>query len=220
MKYFIIIIFINLSLNQIIQKESNNPQENEAKKTEMKILDINYNKINDSDIQLIDSENNSNEKKFILNEQTYIIYPSNNKNIEQYSTTLSIYIKNITGINIGVTPNMAMKMTNKIKNNFIQLIIEKRNNDNINDIVRININHRKILIKAKELFGINRGIEIIKQILIGNNLSNDTFDEIHFGPKQIVLSENIKNNNYIYFGILISFILIIISFCVTKMKQI
>ena len=33
-----------------------------------------------------------------------------------------------------------MKMTNKIKNNFIQLILESKNNDNINEIVKININ--------------------------------------------------------------------------------
>ena len=114
---------------------------------------------------------------------------------------------------------MAMKMTNKIKNNFIQLILENKNNENINDIVNIKINHRKILIKAKELVGINRGINIIKQLLIGNNSRNNSYTEIHFGPKQIIIIANIKNNNYIYFGILISFILILFSFYIIKRNQ-
>ena len=109
-----------------------------------------------------------------------------------------------------------MKMTNKIKNNFIQLILENKNNENINDIVNIKINHRKILIKAKELVGINRGINIIKQLLIGNNPGNNSYTEIHFGPKQMIIIANIKNNNYIYFGILISFILILFSFYIIK----
>ena len=94
-----------------------------------------------------------------------------------------------------------------------------KNNENINDIVNIKINHRKILIKAKELVGINRGINIIKQLLIGNNSRNNSYTEIHFGPKQIIIIANIKNNNYIYFGILISFILILFSFYIIKRNQ-
>ena len=113
-----------------------------------------------------------------------------------------------------------MKMTNKIKNNFIQLILESKNNDNINEIVKININHRKILIKAKEIIGINRGINILKNLLIRNNLSNKTYNEIHFIPIKIICNDTIKNINYVYFGLLITFIIIIISFCYIKLNQI
>ena len=220
MKYLIFLIFIKFSISQIVQKEEVNSKEEKIPKSEIKSLEIHYNKTNRTDIQLIEPEINSRDKKFVLSEQTYIIYPSNNMEIEQYSIILSTLIKNITGINIGVTPNMAMKMTNKIKNNFIQLILENKNNENIDDIVRININHRKILIKAKDLIGINQGINIIKQLLMGNNLNNNTFNEVNFGPIQIILSTNIKNDNKIYFGILISFILIVISFCFCTMRHI
>ena len=220
MKYLIFLIFIKFSISQIVQKEEVNSKEEKIPKSEIKSLEIHYNKTNRTDIQLIEPEINSRDKKFVLSEQTYIIYPSNNMEIEQYSIILSTLIKNITSINIGVTPNMAMKMTNKIKNNFIQLILENKNNENLNDIVRININHRKILIKAKDLIGINQGINIIKQLLMGNNLNNNTFNEVNFGPIQIILSTNIKNDNKIYFGILISFILIVISFCFCTMRHI
>ena len=220
MKYYIIIIFIKVCLNQIIQKSEENKSEENIKNKEKTKLEINYNIFNESDIQIIKPEDNSNEKKFILNEQTYIIYPSNNKLIEEYSSLLSRHIKNNTGINIGVTPNIAMKMTNKIKNNFIQLIIENKNNENINDIVKININHRKILIKAKEIIGINQGVNIIKRLLYGNNASNKTYDEINFSPIQIIYSENIKNSKYVYFGLLISSLLIIFSFCFIELRQI
>ena len=214
------IIFIKAILNQVIQKSKENSAEEVTKNKEITKLEINYNIINDTYIQIIKPEDNIKDKNFILNEQTYIIYPSNNKLIEQYSSILSAYIKNNTSINIGVTPNIAMKMTNKIKNNFIQLIIENKNSENINDIVKININHRKILIKAKEIIGINQGINIIKKLLYENNISNKTYDEIHFSPIQIIYSENIKNSNYVYFGLLITFILIIFSFCCLKLKQI
>ena len=217
--FYLYNLFIKFCFNQIAPKAENETKENIDKNKEIKILEINYNILNDSDIQFVNDYQNSNDKKFILNEQTYIIYPSNNKEIEQISSILSTHIKNNTSINIGVTPNMAMKMTNKIKNNFIQLILENKNNENINDIVNIKINHRKILIKAKELVGINRGINIIKQLLIGNNPGNNSYTEIHFGPKQIIIIANIKNNNYIYFGILISFILILFSFYIIKRNQ-
>ena len=218
MKYFLIIIFIKAFINQIIQKNNENNIEEDLTNKEITKLEINYEIINDTDIQIIKPEDNSKEKNFILNEQTYIIYPSNNKLIEQYSSLLSTYIKNNTSINIGVTPNIAMKMTNKIKNNFIQLILENKNNENIYDIVKININHRKILIKAKEIIGINQGINIIKKLLYENNISNKTYNEIHFSPIQIIYSENIKNSNYVYFGLLISFIFVIFSFCFIKLK--
>ena len=217
MKYFFfLLIFIKLCLNQIVEKNINNAKEEDNQKNEIKKLEIKYSVLNDTDIQIIESEQNTKDEKFILNEQTYIIYPSNNKEIEQYSLLLSGYIKNNTGINIGVTPNLAMKMTNKIKNNFIQLIKENKNNENENVIINIKINHRKILMKSKDLIGINRGINIIKQLLIGNNKLNNTYDEIHFGPKQIIANTNIKNNKYIYYGLLISFILILITICITK----
>lgn len=112
-----------------------------------------------------------------------------------------------------------MKMTNKIKNNFIQLIKENKNKENENVIVNIKINHRKILIKSKDLIGINRGINIIKQLLIGNNLANSTYDEIHFGPKLILVNTYIKNNQYIYLGLIISFVLILITFYIIKNKS-
>ena len=223
MKFFIFIIFIKVLLNQIFPKDNDltkNAQDNNKENNkEIKKLEINYNKLNDTFIQIISDEQNSKDKKFILNEQTYIIYPSNNKNIEQYSSLLSIIIKNNSGINIGVTPNIAMKMTNKIKNNFIQLILENKNKENENEIVKIKINHRKILIKSKELLGIKQGLNIIEKLLLGNNLSNTTYDEIYFGPKEIILSSNVKNNKLIYFGLLISFILIIATFYFTKRNQ-
>ena len=219
MKYYIIIIFIKVCFNQLIEKDDNEISKSE-KNEEKKKLIINYNLIKDIDINLYPGENNSTEKSFILNEQTYIIYPSNNKIIEQYSIILAQNIKNNTSINIGVTPNLAMKMTNKIKNNFIQLILESKNNDNINEIVKININHRKILIKAKEIIGINRGVNILKNLLIRNNLSNKTYNEIHFIPIKIICNDTIKNNNFVYFGLLITFIIIIISFCYIKLNQI
>ena len=223
MKFFIFIIFIKVLLNQIVQKDNDlakNTQENNIENNkELKKLEINYNKLNDTFIRIIEDEQNSRDKKFVLNEQTYIIYPSNNKNIEQYSSLLSIIIKNNSGIIIGVTPNMAMKMTNKIKNNFIQLVLENKNNDNENEIVKIKINHRKILIKSKDLLGIKQGLNIIEQLLLGNNLANNTYDEIYFGPKEIILSSNIKNNKLIYFGLIISFILIIVTFYFTKRNQ-
>ena len=220
MKYFFfLLIFIKLCLNQIVEKNINNAKEEDNQKNEIKKLEIKYSVLNDTDIQIIESEQNTKDEKFILNEQTYIIYPSNNKEIEQYSLLLSTYIKNNSGINIGVTPNLAMKMTNKIKNNFIQLIKENKNKENENVIVNIKINHRKILIKSKDLIGINRGINIIKQLLIGNNLANSTYDEIHFGPKLILVNTYIKNNQYIYLGLIISFVLILITFYIIKNKS-
>ena len=195
MKYFFfLLIFIKLCLNQIVEKNINNAKEEDNQKNEIKKLEIKYSVLNDTDIQIIESEQNTKDEKFILNEQTYIIYPSNNKEIEQYSLLLSGYIKN----------------------NFIQLIKENKNNENENVIINIKINHRKILMKSKDLIGINRGINIIKQLLIWNNKLNNTYDEIHFGPKQILANTNIKNNQYIYFGLIISFILILITICITK----
>ena len=214
--FFLFLIFIKLCFNQIVEKSINIEKEDIKQKNEIKKLEINYSVLNDTDIQIIDSEQNSKDEKFILHDQTYIIYPSNNKEIEQYSLLLSGYIKNNTSINIGVTPNLAMKMTNKIKNNFIQLIKENKNNENENIIVNIKINHRKILIKSKDIIGINRGINIIKQLLIGNNNSNNTYDEVHFSPIQILANTNIRSNQYIYYGLLISFILILCTICITK----
>ena len=220
MKYFFIfIIFIKFCLNQIVEQNINVQNQQEKPNKEIKQLEIKYTSLNDTDIQIIEIEQNIKDEKFILNEQTYIIYPSNNKEIEQYSLLLSTYIKNNSGINIGVTPNLAMKMTNKIKNNFIQLIKENKNKENENVIVNIKINHRKILIKSKDLIGINRGINIIKQLLIGNNLANSTYDEIHFGPKLILVNTYIKNNQYIYLGLIISFVLILITFYIIKNKS-
>ena len=220
MKYFIFFIFIKICLSQI-EKSNNTNSLNEESNKEIKKLEINYTNIfNDTNIQMIKDDENSNEKKFILNQQTYIIYPSNNKVIEQYASILASYIKNNTGLQIGVTPNMAMKMTNKIKNNFIQLILDNKDNENKNDIIRIKINHRKILIKAKELIGFNQGINIIKKLLMKNNPSNNTYDEINFDPKIIIFKADARFNYYLLFGILITFILIMISSCVLLKKRI
>ena len=216
MKTFLFCLFIKTIINQI--QTTNNTIKKEKEVKELAKLKINYNILNDSNIYIINN-NNKNEKNFILNQQTYIIYPSNNKNIEQYSSILSHYIKNITGIEIGVTPNMAMKMTNKIKNNFIHIILENINSENKDNIVNIKINHRKILIKSKELIGIEQGINIIKQLLNESNKSNATYDEIYFYPIEILLKSNIKTNNYIYLGILISSILVLLSLYILYLKQ-
>ena len=211
MKYFIFFIFIKSILNQIQTTNTSNNNENSINR-ELKKLKIKYNIFNDTNI-LIYNYNNDNEKNFILNQNTYIIYPSNNKIIEQHSSVLSSYIKNITGIEIGVTPNMAMKMSNKIKNNFIHIILENINSENKNNIVNIKINHRKILIKSKELVGIRQGINIIKDLLEkSNNVSNTTYDEIYFSPIEIIYTSNIKNNKFMYYGILVAFILILFGF--------
>ena len=222
MKYLIFVLFIKIYLCQIQKSEETNENKlNKNSNNQVKGLEINFNNIfDDTNIQIFNDDENNNEKKFILSQYTYIIYPSNNKFIEQYSSILAAYIKNNTGLEIGVTPNMAMKMTNKIRNNFIQLILDNTNNENLNDIVRIRINHRKILIKAKELAGFNQGINIINKLLLGNNLSNKTYDEIYFGPKIIVFKADAKFNYFTFIAILITFILIIFSFYILIKRRI
>ena len=206
MKTLLFLSSIIITLNQL-QKTENSEKKNEKQNKEIKSLIIKYDSFNVENLEII-KDKNDNERKFILNQNTYIIYPSYDKKIEDYGSMLSRDIKNFTGLEIGVTPNMAMKMSNKVKNNFIQIILEKMNQENKNQIVNIKINHRKIIIKSKELIGIRNGIKIISNILSNNRKINMTYDEVVFEPIEIILKSNITNSNYVYAGLIVSILLI------------
>ena len=86
----------------------------------------------------------TNKDFFILNNQTYIIHPSNNKELNKEADLLAKYIKDYIGLEIIVAPNVIRKTSNKNKNTFIQIAVDKL----LNKEYQIQINKRKIILKS------------------------------------------------------------------------
>ena len=156
----------------------------------------------------------TNNDFFILNNQTYIIHPSNNKELSKEADILAKYIKDYIGLEIIVAPNVIRKTSNKNKNTFIQIAVDK----SLNKEFQIQINKRKIILKSKSNTGIYKAIIFFKNFLENEFNKNNTIYESIFFP-----SINIYDNDLIisseYLSIIIVTILIIsISILILKYK--
>ena len=156
----------------------------------------------------------TNNDFFILNNQTYIIHPSNNKELSKEADLLAKYIKDYIGLEIIVAPNVIRKTSNKNKNTFIQIAVDK----SLNKEFQIQINKRKIVLKSKSNTGIYKAIIFFKNFLENEFNKNNTIYESIFFP-----SINIYDNDLIisseYLSIIIVTILIIsISILILKYK--
>ena len=156
----------------------------------------------------------TNNDFFILNNQTYIIHPSNNKELSKEADLLAKYIKDYIGLEIIVAPNVIRKTSNKNKNTFIQIAVDK----SLNKEFQIQINKRKIILKSKSNTGIYKAIIFFKNFLENEFKKNNTIYESIFFP-----SINIYDNDLIisseYLSIIIVTILIIsISILILKYK--
>ena len=156
----------------------------------------------------------TNNDFFILNNQTYIIHPSNNKELSKEADILAKYIKDYIGLEIIVAPNVIRKTSNKNKNTFIQIAVDK----SLNKEFQIQINKRKIVLKSKSNTGIYKAIIFFKNFLENEFNKNNTIYESIFFP-----SINIYDNDLIisseYLSIIIVTILIIsISILILKYK--
>ena len=156
----------------------------------------------------------TNNDFFILNNQTYIIHPSNNKELSKEADLLAKYINDYIGLEIIVAPNVIRKTSNKNKNTFIQIAVDK----SLNKVYQIKINKRKIILKSKSISGIYKSIIFFKNFLENEFNKNNTIYESIFFP-----SINIYDNDLIisseYLSIIIVTILIIsISILILKYK--
>ena len=156
----------------------------------------------------------TNNDFFILNNQTYIIHPSNNKELSKEADLLAKYIKDYIGLEIIVAPNVIRKTSNKNKNTFIQIAVDK----SLNKEFQIQINKRKIILKSKSNTGIYKAIIFFKNFLENEFNKNNTIYESIFFP-----SINIYDNDLIisseHLSIIIVTILIIsISILILKYK--
>ena len=146
----------------------------------------------------------NDEDSFNLNNQTYIIFPSNNQEFSNYADAISLYIKNYTGLEILVAPNVIRKTSNKNKNNFIQIVLNKE----IKNDFEIRINRRKIQLISSTNNGIKKSILTFKTIIINNFKKNDTiYENIEFPSVEIISKNSLLLNKG---SIIISIILMAI----------
>ena len=125
----------------------------------------------------------------MLNNQTYIIFPSNNQELSNYADALTLFIKNYTGLEILVAPNVIRKTSNRNKNTFIQIVLDKT----LKKDFQIEISKRKIKLISNSNLGIKRAIIIFKTIFENNFKNNDTiYENIEFPSADIFVNE--KNN--------------------------
>ena len=150
---------------------------------------------------------------FLLNNQTYIIFPSNNQELSNYADIIRLYIQNYTGLEILVAPNVIRKTSNKNKNTFIQIVLEKT----LQKTYLIEISRRKIKLSSNSNMGIKNAIVIIKKILEYNfNVKNNNiYENIEIPFADIYIYE--KNFNLrIIIAIILTLLILYISFLVFK----
>ena len=150
---------------------------------------------------------------FLLNNQTYIIFPSNNQELSNYADILRLYLQNYTGLEILVAPNVIRKTSNKNKNTFIQIVLEKT----LQKTYLIEISRRKIKLSSNSNMGIKNAIIIIKKILENNfNVKNNNiYENIEIPFADIYIYE--KNFNFrIIIAIIVTLLILYISFLVFK----
>ena len=212
----LIIILLFYLINVILEQNISNTYDvinHEKKKTIIKDFIVNYNS-SFIDTKEIIIETKNNEEYFMLNNQTYIIFPSNNQELSNYADALTLYIKNYTGLEILVAPNVIRKTSNKNKNTFIQIVLDKT----LKNAFQIEISKRKIKLLSNSNLGIKRAIIIFKTIFDNNFKSNNTiYENIEFPSAEIFAYE--KNTNIgIIIIIIFTLLILYISFRLIKSK--
>ena len=209
----ILLYFIQYSLEQNITHTYENIN-NKIKKNIINNFRIDLNSslkdlINSNDV-IIDYK--EEKDYFILNNQTYIIFPSNNQELSNYADIIRLYIQNYTGLEILVAPNVIRKTSNRNKNTFIQIVLEKT----LQKKYLIEISRRKIKLSSNSNIGIKNAIIIIKKIL-ENNFSdkNNVYENVQFPFADIYIYE--KNSNFrIIIAIIVTLLVLFISFMLFK----
>lgn len=103
-----------------------------------------------------------------------------------------------------MAPNVIRKTSNKNKNNFIQIVLNKE----IKNDFEIRINRRKIQLISSTNNGIKKSILVFKTIIINNFKKNDTiYENVEFPPVEIISKNELLLNKG---SIIISIILIAI----------
>ena len=192
---FLFFVFILLEKSSIQQNITTSYEitNNLSKKKLFQKYTIKLNKsINDFENVKINYK--EDEDFFILNNQTYIIFPSNNKELSNNAELLAKVVKNLTGLEILVAPNVIRKTSNKNKNTFIQIVLDK----SINKEFHININKRKIILSSKSNEGIYKSVILFKKILESQfNDKNSIYENIEFPCVDIISNEQIIKFEYL-----------------------
>ena len=124
---FIFILFIYFIIHFSSEQNVSNTYELFNQNVKKKIINsyiIDFNSSFEESKEIIINYKNK-EDLFILNNQTYIIFPANNQELSDYADALTLYVKNYTGLEILVAPNVIRKTSNKNKNTFIQIVLDK-----------------------------------------------------------------------------------------------
>ena len=100
----------------------------------------------------------------------------------------------MTGLEILVAPNVIRKTSNKNKNTFIQIVLDK----SLNKEFHININKRKIILSSKSNKGIYKSVILFKKILESQfNDKNSIYENIEFPCVDIISNEQIIKFEYL-----------------------
>ena len=205
---FNFILFIYFILRFSSEQNVSNTYELLNKKIKKKIINnyiIDFNSSLDENKEIIINFKNK-EDLFILNNQTYIIFPANNQELSDYADALTLYVKNYTGLEILVAPNVIRKTSNKNKNTFIQIVLDKT----LKNAYQIEISRRKMKLSSNSNFGIKRVILFFKAVLENNFKKNDTiYEKIEFPPCDIFMKEQNKNFHIIILIIFTSLVIYI-----------
>ena len=207
---FNFILFIYFILRFSSEQNVSNTYELLNKKIKKKIINnyiIDFNSSLEENKEIIINFKNK-EDLFILNNQTYIIFPANNQELSDYADALTLYVKNYTGLEILVAPNVIRKTSNKNKNTFIQIVLDKT----VKNAYQIEISRRKMKLSSNSNFGIKRVILFFKAVLENNFKKNDTiYEKIEFPPCDIFMKEQ-NINFHIIILIIFTSLVIYISF--------
>ena len=207
------ILFYKNTIEQNLTTSNINLNNKIQQKTIIKEYIIDFNKSLKSFNKLeIDYKNNKDF--FILNNQTYIIHPSNNKELSKEADLLAKYINDYIGLEIIVAPNVIRKTSNKNKNTFIQIAVDK----SLNKVYQIKINKRKIILKSKSISGIYKSIIFFKNFLENEfNKNNTIYESILFPSINIYDNQKIISSEYLSI-IIITILIISLSLLIFKFK--
>ena len=207
---FIFILFIYFIILFSSEQNVSNTYELFNQNVKKKIINsyiIDFNSSFEESKEIIINYKNK-EDLFILNNQTYIIFPANNQELSDYADALTLYVKNYTGLEILVAPNVIRKTSNKNKNTFIQIVLDKT----LKKAYQIEISRRKMKLSSNSNFGIKRAIILFKTILENNFKKNDTiYEKIEFPSCDISMKEQ-NINFHIIILIIITSLVIYLSF--------
>ena len=212
-KIIILLYFLEISTQQNISS-SYNVLHHETKKKIINNFIVEYNSTLNYSKQIILDYKNKDDKNdfFILNNQTYIIFPSNNQELSKSADYLTQSVKNYTGLEILVAPNVIRKTSNRNKNTFIQIVIDRT----LDKTYQIEISRRKIKLASNTNSGINKSILVFKEILENNFKHKDIiYENIQFPLADIYYYES-KLNLRLVGLIIITFIIIYITFKIFK----